>query len=48
MCYLAGQLAKELRAKLAQEKNMGEKDIISDKDILCVQIAGLCHDIGNI
>ena len=47
VCYLAGQLAKELRTKLAKELKKPENDIVTDKDILCVQIAGLCHDIGN-
>uniref|UniRef100_A0A3Q0S0A9 HD/PDEase domain-containing protein n=1 Tax=Amphilophus citrinellus TaxID=61819 RepID=A0A3Q0S0A9_AMPCI len=38
--YLAGQLATSLKI------NQPELDI-SDQDVLCVQIAGLCHDLGH-
>ncbi|XP_028265236.1 deoxynucleoside triphosphate triphosphohydrolase SAMHD1-like [Parambassis ranga] len=38
--YLAGELAKALKSK------QPELDI-TDTDILCVQIAGLCHDLGH-
>ncbi|GAB6032579.1 SAM domain and HD [Chamberlinius hualienensis] len=43
VCYLAGEFVKILRDKQKSEINYG----IDDKDILCVQVAGLCHDIGH-
>lgn len=40
VCFLAGQLASSLRER--------QPDLeISNTDILCVQIAGLCHDLGH-
>jgi HD-GYP domain-containing protein (c-di-GMP phosphodiesterase class II) len=41
VCYLAGKLLKTIRDRQPDEE-------ISDKDILCVEIAGLCHDLGKI
>uniref|UniRef100_A0AAQ6IJA3 HD domain-containing protein n=1 Tax=Anabas testudineus TaxID=64144 RepID=A0AAQ6IJA3_ANATE len=41
--YLAGELAQALKTK---HDNEGE-NLIDEKDILCVQIAGLCHDLGH-
>ena len=37
--HLCGKLLRAL-----QEKH---SDIITDKDILCIEIAGLCHDLGH-
>ena len=37
--HLCGKLLRAL-----QEKH---NDIITDKDVLCIEIAGLCHDLGH-
>jgi HD superfamily phosphohydrolase len=43
VCYLAGEF---LKALLNNNYESGQLDI-NEKDILCVQIAGLCHDLGH-
>lgn len=40
VCHLAGKLVEAIRRRQA---DLG----ITPKDVLCVQIAGLCHDIGH-
>ena len=38
-CYIAGEFARML------QRNQPEFEI-TDKEVLCVEIAGLCHDLG--
>uniref|UniRef100_A0A3P9DMW5 HD/PDEase domain-containing protein n=1 Tax=Maylandia zebra TaxID=106582 RepID=A0A3P9DMW5_9CICH len=45
--HLAGELVKALRAKQLEEPSLNSESLINDRDVLCVQIAGLCHDLGH-
>ena len=40
VAYLAGELVETLQKKQPELE-------ITDKDVLCVKIAGLCHDLGQ-
>ena len=41
VCYLAGEFARMLQTKQPELR-------ITDKDVLCVEIAGLIHDLGML
>ena len=44
--YLAGSLGRALQKKINEE---GPKELkISDKEILCLELGGLCHDLGTL
>eukprot|EP00938_MAST-03A_sp_MAST-3A-sp1_P000929 g929.t1 len=45
--YLAGQYAKKLQETLSLNPISRKEQQITEVDALCVQIAGLCHDLGH-
>uniref|UniRef100_T1IUT7 HD domain-containing protein n=1 Tax=Strigamia maritima TaxID=126957 RepID=T1IUT7_STRMM len=48
VCHLAETLAKQLQAQLETEELIfkNERITITDNEVACVAIAGLCHDLG--
>lgn len=51
VAHLAGKLVRSLVDKQKDEDNKDDeknKEEKYDKDELCVQIAGLCHDLGEL
>ena len=51
---MAGEFARMLITKLRErDLKQDEKKLVvlteeDEKNILCIQIAGLCHDLGNV
>ena len=49
VCHLAGEMVEMLKRQLDHEKERHSDIVpINEKDVLCVKIAGLCHDLGKI
>ena len=55
VCYIAGEFAHFLKHQLEEEHNYSGSEStgdgqmecsISKEEVLCLQIAGLCHDLG--
>lgn len=51
VCYLAGEFAYSLKRKIEEDmKNVPEEEKhlwrFTEEEVLCIQIAGLCHDLG--
>ena len=51
VCHIAGEFGRFLMSQNKEAKEKWPKDTestnITEKEILCLQIAGLCHDLGN-
>ncbi|XP_059407401.1 deoxynucleoside triphosphate triphosphohydrolase SAMHD1-like [Carassius carassius] len=45
--YLAGRLAEVLKEKQLKEFKNDQSQLIEEKEILCVQIAALCYNLGH-
>ena len=52
MYHLAGEFAKHLQAQMKIDKcaAAGEEELwkFTEQEVLCAEIAGLCHDLGMI
>ena len=47
VCHLAGEFAKSLQYYQQFDKYLKNEHKIIEQDVLCIQIAGLCHDLGH-
>jgi len=47
VCHLAGELVKHLKEPFRDSQTQMEK-MEELKEELCVRLAGLCHDLGNV
>ena len=47
--YLSGVFAKHLQKQLKVDTPAGEEELwkFTDQEVLCAEIAGLCHDLGT-
>ena len=54
VCHLAGKLAQHLQKRIENDRKdpvlkVKLKDCVMDNnDLLCIEIAGLCHDLGMV
>ena len=48
--HLAGEFARHLQAQMRIDAPAAEQDLwkFSDQEVLCAEIAGLCHDLGIV
>ncbi|KAF4119220.1 hypothetical protein G5714_001271 [Onychostoma macrolepis] len=47
MAYLAGSMIKVLQEEQQKALEKIKQDLIDEKDVLCVQIAALCYNLGH-
>lgn len=45
--YLAGEFGRHLKNQIDKVHGENEEMKITPRDIVCLQVAGLCHDIGK-
>ena len=52
MCHLAGDYARSLKQQIDEDKervpsiDTNKEYHFDDEEVLCAEIAGLCHDLG--
>lgn len=47
VCYLAGKFADHLKKVIEEDEILKNEIEITPDEILCIKIAGLCHDLGK-
>ena len=53
VAYVARRFARSLKQQLEKDREKAKEDNklmyeFDDKEVLCAEIAGLCHDLGTI
>ena len=47
MFYLAGEFAQHLQRQLQLDFPTKHEKLFTNEEVVCAQIAGLCHDLGK-
>lgn len=45
--YLAGEFARHLQRQAKDDFPSQSETLFTDEEVVCAQIAGLCHDLGE-
>ena len=48
VCHIAGEFIERLRQQVNDDQKLKEEVEITAQDVLCVKIAALCHDLGQL
>ena len=48
VCHIAGEFIERLQQQVKDDQKLKQQVEITKQDVLCVKIAALCHDLGQL